>query len=118
MPRAFNAATGNGDRAVERWDSWNHTMAATPVDAATPQPGGGFKYMIGSRGEPQPLCLAADATDCFPSENIAGGIGVPSTDPSPWNTTVASSNPISARIGIERSLGWGFSGAGPGGSTR
>jgi hypothetical protein len=105
---AFNAATGNGDRAVERWDSWNHIMAATPVNAATPQPGGGFKYVIGSRGEPQRLCRGADASDCFPSDNVAGGTGAPGF----WDTTVANTTPSSARIGIERSLGWGAFGAG------
>ena len=104
---AFNAATGNGDRAVERWDSWNHVMDATPVSAATPV-GIGFKYVIGARGEPQPLCSATDATDCFPSENVAGGTGAPGF----WDLTVANTNPANLRIGIERSRGWGAFGPG------
>lgn len=96
----FNASTGQGRRAVERWDTWTHTMAPTPVTTALAQGGGGFEYVIGSRGKPtpNPLFIAGSPGDGFPSENAHEVL-----DPSKWDTTAATVEPASARIGIERS---------------
>ena len=108
-----NASTGNGDRAIERWDTWTHTMAPTPVNAATARVGGGFDYRIGSRGNPTPapLCSAADPNECFPSELA------PLTQDPPgfWDQSFQSlPNPASTsgRNGIERSAGFGLFSAG------
>lgn len=63
-------STGQFTRAIQRWDSMVHTVAAYPVDAATPNVDGGFDYILGSRGdEPIRLCNKNDANDCFPSNN-------------------------------------------------
>jgi hypothetical protein len=112
---AFNASTGNGDRAVERWSSWTHTMAPTPVDDAVAQGGGGFRYRIGSRGDPTPapLFIAGNASDTFPSENAQATL-VP---PPVWDGTAAATSPSSARVGIERSIGFGLGGTGNVGAT-
>lgn len=96
----FNASTGQGRRALERWDSWTHTMAPTPVTTAVAQVGGGFEYVIGLRGKPtpNPLFIAGSPGDVFPSENAHDTL-----DPGTWDTTAANTEPASARIGIERS---------------
>jgi hypothetical protein len=103
---AHNATTGNGDRAVERWDTFTHVMAATPVNAAVALGSGGFEYLIGSRGKPtpSPLCAAANPSDCFPSENA------PQTQDPPgfWDATFSTPNPASLRNGIERTTAFGL----------
>lgn len=119
-----NAATGSGDRALERWDSWTHEMAPTPVNWATANGGGGFTYVIGSRQNiangvtngptglptPAPLCAAANPSDCFPTENA------PDTQAAPgfWDQTFSVPGPASARIGIERTPAFGLYPANPG----
>jgi hypothetical protein len=103
------ASTGQGDQALERWTSWDHTLAPTTVNFATAQPGGGFEYVIGVRGKPTPapLSLAADATQVFGSEAAPAAL-----TPNPWNTSGADL-PVGERIGIERSRGYGnFDGTG------
>jgi hypothetical protein len=106
-----NVSTGNGDRAIERWDSLTHVMAATPVNAATANGGGGFTYRIGSRGTPTPapLCAAANPSNCFPSENAPATLDPPGF----WDTTFSQPNPATNRNGIERSPGFGLFGAAP-----
>jgi hypothetical protein len=115
----FNVSTGNGDKALERWDSMTQVMDATPVNAATPQSGGGFEYIIGSRtvpnvggtGQtqigkptPDPLCSAANPSICWPTELAPAT----TTGPGFWDPTYGTlPNPANNRIGIERSVGFG-----------
>lgn len=104
---AHNATTGSGDRAVERWDTFTHVMAATPVNSATAN-GAGFEYIIGERGRPTPvpLCAAGDPNDCFPSENAReANVKTPF-----WDTTYAAITPTSARVGISRTPTFGGNG--------
>lgn len=103
----YNAETGNGDRALERWDLWTHTLPPTQVDAATAQGGGGFRYRIGSRGEltPEALAINGNPANLFPSPN-AGGLSTPTPV---WDTSGATL-PLSERVGIERSLGFSRTG--------
>jgi hypothetical protein len=107
---ASNASTGNGDRAVERWDSWTHTLAPTTVDFATAQGGGGFEYVIGSRGKPTPapLFITGNASDTFPSENAKGTLEAGQWD----NTAITTITNIADRIGIEKTRGFGNGGPG------
>jgi hypothetical protein len=74
---ARNVTTGNEDFALERWTSITHTMQATPVTSATPNPGGGFTYLIASKGLPTPKFLrtAANPAQCFPSDDVPGALG-------------------------------------------
>lgn len=74
---ARNVTTGNNDFALERWTSITHTMAPTPVSFATPNPGGGFTYIIGSKGMPTPRVLrtAANPAQCWPSDDVPGSLG-------------------------------------------
>jgi hypothetical protein len=119
-PAAYNISTGNNDRALERWDGWNHVMAPTQVSAGVAEVGGGFAYRIGSRGTPTPNPLFArlDPSDTWPSENVASGTGAPcdpndpATKPCFWDPTRAFTNPASGRVGIERSRGFGGFGGG------
>lgn len=103
----LNASTGNGDRAVERWDAWNQVMAPTVVNAATDLGGGSIQYRLGAKGipTPNPLCAAANPADCFPSPNA------PATQDPPgfWDNT-AWNLPPASRVGIERSPGFGLGG--------
>lgn len=107
---AFNVITNAGDQAVERWDSFVHTLADRTVDQAIAQPGGGFRYVIGARGIPTPevLTVAGTPGDTFPSENAPGSTGSVGF----WDGTAAGVNPASARTGIERSPGFGAFGVG------
>jgi hypothetical protein len=100
---------------VERWRSLDHTMAAPyPVDQAIPNAGGGFDYIIGSRGTPTRLCRATnpknitdptfdpvannafDPDDCFPTNNN-NKTTLPAA-PAWWAPVPAVSS-----VGIERS---------------
>jgi hypothetical protein len=96
-------STGQGDQALERWTSWDHTLAPTNVNFATAQPGGGFEYVIGVRGKPTPapLFLTANPSQVFGSEAAPAAL-----TPNPWDTSGAS-QPQKKRIGIERSVGFG-----------
>ena len=68
---ARNFATGASTRAVQRWTTMDHVMAATPVNAtATVSNGaGGADYVIGSRGFPTRLCSATNGADCYHTSN-------------------------------------------------
>ena len=59
-----NVATGQATRAVQRWTSITHTLADTVVGSATANGGGGFDYVIGTRGLPAQICLAGGGA-CF-----------------------------------------------------
>ncbi len=63
-PAVRNIATGQATRAVQRWTSITHTLAATPVSTAVANGAGGFDYVIGSRGVPAQICLAGGGA-CF-----------------------------------------------------
>jgi len=77
---------GTGDRASSAGDSWTHTMSPTPVASAAPQPGGGFRYRIGARGEPELLCGATDPQDWLSIRERAG----PARMTGFWNSGVAN----------------------------
>jgi len=68
---ARNIATGQNTRAIQRWTTMDHVMAAIPVNATetVANGAGGVDYLIGSRGFPAPLCSATNGTDCFPTAN-------------------------------------------------
>lgn len=108
---AFNAQTGQGDRALERWDEFRHVLAPTAVNAATARPGGGFEYVIGARGKPSPAPLFIDgnAADMFPSENAKTVLDLPPI----WDGAAANNVNVAQRIGIERSLGFSTAGGSP-----
>jgi hypothetical protein len=67
-----NIATGQATRAVQGWTSITHTLAATPVDSAVANGDGGFTYVIGSRGEPQEICVAPGGA-CFGAHETGAG---------------------------------------------
>lgn len=90
---ARNIATGASTRAVERWDTITHTLAATAVDSATANGDGGFDYIIGVNGEPGSLCLTSDPTLCFAQDDGANTTAGPAGY---WN------NEIPPTVGIER----------------
>jgi hypothetical protein len=94
---ARNVTTGNNDYALERWSSITHTMAATPVNFATANPGGGFTYIIGSKGMPTPRVLrtVANPAQCWPSDDVPGSLGTVG-----WWTGPATGND---RVGPEGS---------------
>jgi hypothetical protein len=94
---ARNVTTGNNDYALERWTSITHTMAATPVDSATANPGGGFTYVIASKGLPTPRILrtAANPAQCWPSDDVPGSLGTVGHWTGPATGT--------SRVGIEGS---------------
>ncbi len=73
---ARNIATGQSTRAVQRWTTMDHVIAATPVNAtATVANGaGGADYVIGSRGFPAPLCSATNNADCLSTSNASSGV--------------------------------------------
>jgi hypothetical protein len=81
-------------------------MAATTVNFATAQLGGGFEYVIGARGKPTPLPLAeaADPTHSFGTEYAPTGLG--DLTLTFWDRTGANL-PVNQRVGIERSPGFG-----------
>lgn len=111
-----NAQVGNADRAIETWDSFDHVLAPTVVNSATPNGEGGFDYVIGSRGRPTPAPLLLNASspqpgDPFPSEYANAS---PVTTLAWWNPTGGASLPLAQRVGIERSVGYGNVGAGGG----
>ena len=54
-------------RAVFSWSSIEHSLAATPVDSATPNAYGGFDYVIAARGFPSLICRTQESADCYPS---------------------------------------------------
>jgi hypothetical protein len=102
-------STGQTTRALQRWTTFDHSMAAPyTVDAAVPNANGGFDYIIGSRGTPTKLCRATnpgvnenaaiDDTDCFPSNNYSKDSAQP-TAPAWWGPI-----PASGSVGIERSV--------------
>jgi hypothetical protein len=92
--------TGQFSRALQRFKSWDHTMSAPfAVNQALPRAGGGFDYIIGTRGTPTKLCNAADANDCFPTNNFDKGSAQPS-QPAWWAPI-----PAVGSVGIERSIG-------------
>ncbi len=99
----FSGETGNGDHAVERWDSWTHLMSATAANFVTPNGAGGFDYVIGSRGAPAMLASASNPADRFGSENAGGALDSPGF----WSTTGSTGLSVGERIGIERSPGYG-----------
>jgi len=68
---ARNFSTGQSSRALQRWTSMDHVMAATAVNAAATvaNDAGGVDYVIGSRGFPARLCNRADPADCFSTPN-------------------------------------------------
>lgn len=69
---ARNLQTGQFTRAVQRWNTMDHVIAATPVnpDVTVPNADGGVDYVIGSRGFPSPLCFRYDPADCYPTANM------------------------------------------------
>lgn len=100
-----NILTGQSTQAIEQWQSLDHTMAEPyQVDQAIPNAAGGFDYVIGSRGAPNPLCRALnpgfdnefDPDDCFPSPNYDRPT-IP-TQPAWWAPV-----PFVGSVGIERS---------------
>ncbi len=113
----YNTQIGNGDFAIETWDSFTHVMAATAVNpaATAANASGGFDYVIGSRGKPTPV------TGAFPHTGLAGD-GLINPDPFPseraladllspelrWSTSGSTDiTNVSQRVGIERSPGFG-----------
>lgn len=65
-----NVLTGQGDdsRVEESWSTLTQTLAPTPVDSATPNPMGGFDYVIASRGMPDILQPTGLNNQVYPSE--------------------------------------------------
>lgn len=99
---ARNIATGQTTRAVQRWSTMDHVMAATPVnaDATVANGGGGVDYVVGSRGFPTRLCSATNPSDCYSTSNASAAFTDldPATDEavSFWTQITAGG------IGIER----------------
>jgi len=85
-------------RAIESWESIQHTMDSTPVNMATPNEVGGFDYVIGTKGFPKRICRKEDSADCFPSAYA------PLTTDGQWGADVWSA-PGDIPIGRDVALG-------------
>jgi hypothetical protein len=109
---ARNVSTGQTTRSVQRFRSMAHTVTPYTVNAALPRgagAGGGFDYIIGSRGTPTRICRALnpgvdntfDPDDCYPSNNYDKDSAQPAP-PSWWapRPVITDAN----RVGIERSV--------------
>ena len=93
---ARNVPTGQFTRAVQQWDTMDHTIEPTPVNptATVANADGGVDYVVGSRGFPTPRCYRYNAADCFPTENTVPDFA----DARFWGPL-----PPAGSVGIERS---------------
>jgi len=72
-----NIRAGQTSTVVQTWTRYDHEMAPITVSSATANADGGFDYVLGSRGFPNPICASYNAAFCFATENTMADFQTP-----------------------------------------